>query len=119
MTIRLYIDEDSMSRALARALEARGVDVTTALSENMIEQPDIAHLDYATQQGRVLYSFNVRDFHNLHTLYLAQGRHHHGIILAPQQRYSVGEQMRRLLKLIATKSSSEMNDSIEFLSSWG
>jgi ActR/RegA family two-component response regulator len=49
MTIRLYIDEDSMSRALARALEARGVDVTTALAENMIEQPDTAHLDYATQ----------------------------------------------------------------------
>lgn len=108
-----------MSRALARALEARGIDVTTALAEGMIEQPDTAHLDYATQQGRVLYSFNVRHFYNLHTLYLAQGRHHSGIILASQQRYSVGEQMRRLLKLIATKSATTMNDQVEFLNAWG
>ena len=48
MSIRLYIDEDSMSRALTRALRARNVDVTTALNEDMIEQPDSAHLDYAT-----------------------------------------------------------------------
>lgn len=37
MNIRLYVDEDSMSHALTRALRARGVDVTTALHENMIE----------------------------------------------------------------------------------
>jgi hypothetical protein len=30
----------------------------------------------------------------------------------------VGEQMRRLLKLIATKSAEEMKDKIEFLSAW-
>lgn len=39
MIIRLYIDEDSMSRALVRALEARGINVTTALAEGMIERP--------------------------------------------------------------------------------
>ena len=37
MDIRLYIDEDSMRQALVRALQARGVDVTTALAEGMIE----------------------------------------------------------------------------------
>ena len=93
MSIRLYIDEDSMSRALARALRARNVDVTTALEEDMIEQPDSAHLDYATAQGRVLYSFNVGDFCRLHSEYLAQGKSHAGIIVSPQQRFSVGEQM--------------------------
>ena len=40
MSIRLYIDEDSMDRALVRALRARGVDVTTALEEGMIERED-------------------------------------------------------------------------------
>ena len=48
-----------MSRALARALRARNVDVTTALEQDMIERSDAAHLDYATAQGRVLFSFNV------------------------------------------------------------
>lgn len=51
-----------MSRALVRALQARGMDVTTALDEAMIECSDRAHLEYASQQGRVLYSFNVGDF---------------------------------------------------------
>ena len=38
MTIRLYIDEDSMDNDLVRALRARGMEVTTAQVEGMIEQ---------------------------------------------------------------------------------
>ena len=108
-----------MDRALVRALRARGVDVTTALDDGMIERSDAEHLDYATAQGRVLYTFNVGDFYHLHTSYLAQGKSHAGTILARQQRYSVGEQMRRLLKLVATKSAEEMQNSVEFLHAWG
>ena len=108
-----------MDKAIVRALQARGVDVTTALDEGMIERDDAEHLDYATGQGRVLYSFNVGDFYRLHTTYLTQGKPHAGIILARQQHYSVGEQMRRLLKLIAAKSANETKNSVEFLSAWG
>ena len=57
MTIRLYIDEDSMDNDLVRALRARGMEVTTAQDEGKIEHPDEEHLVYATSQGRVLYSF--------------------------------------------------------------
>ena len=119
MSIRLYIDEDSMSRALTRALRARNVDVTTALDEDMIERPDSAHLAYATAQGRVLYSFNVGDFCRLHGEYLAQGKSHAGIIVSPQQKFSAGEQMRRLLRIAANKSSEQMCNNIEFLGHWG
>ena len=80
--IRLYMDEDSMSRSLVRALSVRGVDVTTALEEKMIERSDADHLDFATRQGRVLFSFNVGDFYRLHRDYLARGKRHAGIILA-------------------------------------
>ncbi len=118
MTIRLYVDEDAMDKDLVRALRARGIDVLTALEAGMIERDDSEHLDYATAQGRVLYSFNVGDFYRLHIAYLAEGKSHAGLILARQQRYSVGEQMRRLLKLIATKSAEEMRNQIEFLSAW-
>ncbi len=119
MTIRLYFEEDSMRRALVRALRACGVDVITALEVGMIERKDRDHLDYATTQGRVLYSFNVGDFYRLHIAYLTEGKSHAGMILARQQHYSVGEQMRRLLKLIATKSAEEMKNQVEFLSAWG
>jgi uncharacterized protein YwbE len=54
----------------------------------------------------------------LHTTIIEQGFSHAGIILAPQQRYGVGELMRGVLKLINTKSSAEMQGQIEFLSNW-
>ena len=82
MTIRLYVDEDAMDNDLVQALRARGVDVVTALEVGMIEREDEEHLDHATAQGRVLYSFNVGDFYRLHTTYLAEGKSHAGIILA-------------------------------------
>ena len=81
MTIRLYMDEDTMDQALVQALRARNVDVITALDAGMIEREDAEHLDYATEQGRVLCSFNVRDFYRLHSDYVAQDKPHAGIIL--------------------------------------
>ena len=119
MTLRLYFDEDSMQRSLVRALRARGVDVITALDAEMIEREDAEHLDYATERGRVLCSFNAGDFYRLHTDYATQGKLHAGIILMRQQHYSVGEQMRRILKLMASKSADEMSNWVEFLSAWG
>jgi Domain of unknown function (DUF5615) len=118
MTIRLYIDEDAMDQDLVRALRIRALDVVTALDSGMVECADKDHLEYASMHGRVLYSFNVGDFYRLHTQYLSEGKTHAGIILAPQQRYSVGSQMRGLLKLVATKSAEEMQNRVEFLSFW-
>jgi len=107
-----------MRRALVRELRARGVDVLTALEAGMIERNDSEHLRYATAQGRVLYSFNIRDFYRLHTTCLREERSHAGIILVQQQGYSLGEQLRRLLKLTAAKSAEEMKNQVEFLSAW-
>ena len=118
MTLRLYFDEDTMDADLVHALRIRGVDVTTALEQGMIRRDDIEHLELATLQGRALYSFNVGDYQRLHTEYLTQGKHHAGIILAQQQRYSLGEQMRRLLKIIAGIPAEEMEDRVVFLSAW-
>ena len=80
-----------MDKDLVQAVRARGVDVMIALDAGMIERADEQHLDYATAQGRALYSFNAGDFYRLHTAFLAEGKSHPGIILARQQRYSVGE----------------------------
>ena len=65
--LRLYLDEDSMRRSLVRALRVRGVDLITVLDVGMIERKDVEHLDYATEQGCVLCSFNVGDYYRLHT----------------------------------------------------
>ena len=107
-----------MKRTLVKALRTRGVDVLTAFEAYMIDREDDEHLDYATAQGRVLYTFNVGHFYDLHRTYLEVGQSHGGMILAQQKRYSVGEQMRRLLRLIATKTAEEMKNHVEFLSAW-
>jgi hypothetical protein len=89
----LYIDEDAMDGDLIRGLRSRSIDVMTAAEAGMIKQRDEAHLKLATSQSRALYSFNVRDFHEIHTRWMATGLVHGGIILATQKRYSTGEQI--------------------------
>ena len=66
----------------------------------------------------MLYSFNRGDFCRIHSELIRAGQTHSGIILAVQQRYSVGEQMRRLLRLINALTAEDMINRIEFLSAW-
>jgi hypothetical protein len=82
----LYFDEDSVNRALIRALRARGMDVTNAVDAGHVGTSDLEQLEHATAEGRVLFTYNVGDFFNLHTRLLREGRSHAGMILAPQQR---------------------------------
>lgn len=118
MQIRLYLDEDAQQSSLLKALRERGVDVQTADEAGMRDRDDAAHLVYASTQGRVLYSFNVGDFNQLHTQYIRQNNLHAGIILAPQQKFSIGEQLRRLLRIINSKSAEQMRNTVEFLGAW-
>jgi Domain of unknown function (DUF5615) len=113
--VSLYLDEDSMDRELVTALRARGMDVLTATEADMIEQADSEHLAYATTQRRVLFSFNRGDFYRLHTSYLTEDRTHAGMILALQQRYSIGVLMRQILELPKTHSAEAMQNQAVFL----
>lgn len=117
--IRLYIDEDAMALDLTIALRARGIDVCTALEAAMIRRSDEHHLELAAKEQRVLYTFNLADFYRLHTKWVAAGLVHAGLILAHQQRYSVSDQLKRLLRLAGNLSAEEMRGKVEFLSAWG
>lgn len=118
MAFSLYLDEDSMNRALIRALRARGMDVTNAVDAGQAGTSDVEQLEHATAEGRVLFTYNIGDFFSLHTSFLQEGRTHAGLILAPQQRYSVGEQMRRILRMSGERSPEDMQGRAEFLSRW-
>lgn len=100
-------------------LRARGVDALTALEAGIAERPDEEQLEFAASQGRVLFTFNVAHFCRIHAEFLSQGRSHAGIIVSPQQRYSAGQRLRRLLRLIATKTAEDMHNQLEFLAQWG
>jgi hypothetical protein len=55
----LYFDEDSVNRALIRALRARGMDVRNAVDAGHAGSPDRVQLEHATADGRVLFTYNV------------------------------------------------------------
>src|SRR5258708_5490634 len=108
-----------MHSRLVTALRSRGVLVVTVMDAGLIEKTDEEQLAFATKHECVLYTFNVSDFFRLHTQWISAGREHAGIILAPQQRFSVGEQLRRILRLRASVTMSSMRNHVEFLGNWG
>lgn len=117
--LRLYVDEDAMRHALVVALRARRrVDVVTALERGMMGRSDEDHLRQASAEARLLYSFNVKDFAILHEQWIKGGQQHSGIVLASQQRFSVGDQLRRLLRLMNGRTAEGIRDRLEFLSNW-
>jgi hypothetical protein len=90
-----------MKKSLVFALRSRNVDALTAAEANM-----------------VLFTFNTRDYCALHQNWMQSEKIHSGIIVAPQQHYSVGEEMRRTMRLISHYTAEQMRNKIEFLSSW-
>lgn len=115
MQMTLYIDEDAMSRALVQGLRARGVDAMTVLDCGMEGKSDPEQLAFASSLGRVIYTYNVGDFCQLHTEYVAQGNDHAGIIVVNRQRYAIGEQLKQVLQLIHQTTAEEMHNTLHFL----
>ena len=60
--VHLYFDADAMQRAVLQGLRARGVDATAANEAGMAGATDERQLEFATNQGRTLFSFNISDF---------------------------------------------------------
>ncbi len=108
-----------MDSDLIAALRSRGVTVLTPLDAGLIGMPGEEQLAFATAHDCVLYTFNVSDFHRLHVDWISAGREHAGMVLAPQQRFSVGEQLRRILRLRAGTTTASMRSRAEFLGNWG
>ena len=63
-----------MDGDLVRGLRSRGIDVITAADAGMIRRKDEEHLNFAAMRGRALYSFNVGDYHQIHTEWTSTGR---------------------------------------------
>jgi hypothetical protein len=69
----------------------------------MNARDDESQLTLAVSQDRVLVSANACDFVSLHSKWLEQERAHFGIRIIPQQRFSTGEIVRRMLRLVSSR----------------
>jgi hypothetical protein len=114
--VKFYFDEDSVQHRLVSALRSHAIDVLTSLDAGMNARDDESHLILAAAHGRVLVSANARDFATLHREWLEQGQPHFGVLIIPQQPYSTGEIVRRMLRLAS--SGFDLANGLYYLSNF-
>ncbi len=81
MKIALYFDEDLQESDLIQALRLREADVLSSAEAGMNGRTDEEQLEFASSQNYDLYSHNTRDFYQLHTQFLTQGKSHAELFL--------------------------------------
>jgi len=112
---RFFLDED-IYRAIARSLRRSGFDAVSTPEAGRLGESDESQLQWATDEQRLLVTFNVAHFAELHTRWIEQGRRHAGIVVSHQR--PVGDLLRRLLNLGAQLDQDAMQNRLEFLSDW-
>lgn len=112
---RLHLDADTSILALYTALLARGHDITrTPTSWMPLDAADVDQLLGATAQGRVLFTFNIRDFSALAQRY----PQHAGVVLAAQRRWTLSSLMAALDRMLSATRGEEWPGQVRWLNQW-
>ena len=98
----MYIDEDASRNSFVVGLRKLNFDVVTTAKVENLGLADSEQLIWSTKHDRSIYPFLKGRV--AQKIYMSEGKQHSGIIVVPRQRYSVGEQLMGLQKLIASKS---------------
>jgi len=110
--LKLYLDEDVHKR-IASALRLRQFDVISAHETGRWALTDEEQLLFAASQNRTLFTYNTPDFLRLHLEWLQRGQTHSGIIVSDQ--LSIGETIRRLLRLVNQITQDEARNQVFWL----
>lgn len=103
-----YLDE-SVNVAVADGLRRRGVNVTSPRDVGNLRLSDEDQLKYAIKNNFVIVTHDV-DF-----LSLAKNYEHKGIVFVHQEKYSIGDLIRRLKLLWDVAEPKDMKNHVEFL----
>ena len=103
-----YIDE-SVNVVVAAGLKRRGIKVITARDVDNLGLSDKEQLDYAKKKGFVIVT------HDDDFLSIALKSDHKGIVYVHQQKYSVGNVIKRLKLLWDIAEREYMINHVEFL----
>ncbi|MBI4401582.1 MAG: DUF5615 family PIN-like protein [Nitrospirae bacterium] len=112
MAIKLYLDED-VDPLLAQVLRDRGIDCLSTQEAHKLGRSDSEQLVFATEQDRVLLTFNVKDFVLLSQAYAASGQHHSGIIVSDHLPFR--ELLRRILVLLQRHAQGDLANTLLWL----
>jgi hypothetical protein len=113
--IRFFTDEDVYS-AVAQSLQQAGWDALSTPQAGRLAESDESQLSFAASEGRVLVTFNVAHFVQLHSARLSANRHHAGILVSSQR--PIGDTLRRLLTLGTALDAATIRDRLEYLGDW-
>lgn len=111
----MYLDEDSLDKLLAVALRAAGIDLATAFEAQTLGWSDERQLGHARSLGRVILTANMKDFAPLHSRWMAEGRHHAGILIVSNQRTDARLIARKVVRLQALRDPAAMIDATLYL----
>jgi predicted nuclease of predicted toxin-antitoxin system len=103
--VRLLLDAHVSGRRIGGALRAAGYDVRAADEEHALDGcADQALLALAAAEGRVLVTFNVRDFARLCAEWAEAGTPHAGcVLLVGLDHRQFGPVLRRLQATFASR----------------
>lgn len=106
--MKFHLDEH-MDPAIVDGLRRRGIDVTTTLDAGLGGAPDLDHLEYARQSGRVIVTDDI-DFIAL----AASGVAHSGIVYCRRTTHTIGQIIEHLVLIHVCLSEADMLNRIEF-----
>ncbi|MDQ3548546.1 MAG: DUF5615 family PIN-like protein [Chloroflexota bacterium] len=118
--MRLILDVHVPS-AVARGLQATGIDVVTVatwLGGDIRTAADEDILTVATNENRVLVSYDTKTLRPLAGDWSELGRHHAGMIFIDDRTYrqnDIGDIVRALRTLVAERGDEDWQDQIAFL----
>jgi hypothetical protein len=113
--VKLHLDADTSIKSLQAALLVRGLDVTRTPNDWMpLNASDEQQLLGATAQGRVIFTFNIRDFLALAAHYPRHG----GILLAAQIAWTLPALMAALTRALTETAPEDWIGQTRWLSNW-
>lgn len=112
---RLHLDADCSRKQLYLTLLTYGHDVTRTPNEWMpLDASDHEQLLGATEQQRVIFTFNISDFSRLSLLF----PDHAGIVLGQQQHWPLARQLKALNRLLTDTKQPDWPGQVRWLNEW-
>jgi len=83
MPLKFYLDTH-IAKVVVVQLRNRGIDAVRCEEVGMAAAKDFEHLEYATQEGRVMVTQDD-DFARFHAQWLQEAKSHGGIMILPKE----------------------------------
>jgi uncharacterized protein with PIN domain len=107
--IRFHLDEN-VNPEIAVALRRAGIDVTTTQETGLRAKSDLAQLEFAIQEARIIVTHDD-DF----LILSSQGIEHCGIVYSQKDSKSLGYLIRMLILLYEVATPAGMSGRVEYL----